>query len=156
MAGNALFVLTYVVVPLCVAAVVLFPMRFPSGWQAAAFAVSMALAFVLAFSIEFLLGLLTFLFTEVWGFMALTSTAIQLCSGVYIPLWFFPEALGKAIALLPFQGLYNIPLSIYIGKLSGDAVWGGLMFQLGWSSVLFLAGHFGLKAISRRLLTAGG
>jgi ABC-2 family transporter protein len=53
-----------------------------------------------------------------------------------------------ATRLLPFQAVVNIPVSIYVGRISGAAVPIGLAVQLAWC--------VGLSMLARRLWHAAG
>jgi ABC-2 type transport system permease protein len=103
-----------------------------------------------------MLGLLAFIFTQIWGFQFVLQTVVQFCSGSFIPLWLFPEGMLRAIQWLPFRGMFHIPLSIFIGKLTGTELLNGLLFQLVWAALLLTLAHFSLKYMERLLITTGG
>lgn len=57
------------------------------------------------------------IFTEsIWGINIMKEVVILLFSGASIPLAFFPEQLLKVVYKLPFQAIYNTPLTLLIGK----------------------------------------
>jgi ABC-2 type transport system permease protein len=154
--GTSLFMLIYVVFPLLVVTFIIDPIKVPSGESIIAFIISLIFAYMIAFSINFLCGLLAFVFTEIWGFSYLEQTLIQLCSGSFIPLWFFPNSISWVLSMLPFKGMYYIPLSIYIGTINGNQIFSNLLFQIIWLVILSIAGYIGLKYLQRLLLIVGG
>ncbi|MBM7564929.1 ABC transporter permease [Paenibacillus sacheonensis] len=154
--ADLLFGLVYVVIPIAAASLLLFPIGVPTGAQAVWFVLSGLLGYGIAFSLTFLVGLLAFLFTEVGGFGMIKSTILEICSGAMIPLWLFPAGAAKVLELLPFQGVFSIPISIYIGKLQGAAMWHGLELQLIWAASLLALAQVLLVVFNRLLVTTGG
>ena len=73
-----------------------------------------------------------------------------------VPLWLFPSFIGVLAGVLPFKSIYSIPLSIYIGKLSGTAVWQGILFQIVWAGILTLINRLIWAKIHSRLVVQGG
>ncbi|MDT3427053.1 ABC-2 type transport system permease protein [Paenibacillus forsythiae] len=155
-AGVFVFNVVYAVIPQLIAVLLFFPIDYPAGMQAAAFAVSVLLAFLLSFLINFIVGMLAILFTETWGIDMFKSVIIDICSGAMIPLWFFPDAVSRVLLWLPFQGIFNIPLSLFIGKITGAAVWEQLAFQAVWCLLLLLLSRMILAWIERKLVISGG
>jgi ABC-2 type transport system permease protein len=154
--GNSLFGIIYIVVPLFISIIIFFPISFPSGWQSAAFLLSLLFAFLISFAVNFMIGLLAFYFTEVWGFEFLKSAIVEICSGSFIPLWLFPHMLAQILQWLPFQGIYYIPLSLFIGKITGADILYSLVFQAVWAVLLLGLCNFVLHKAQKLLITTGG
>lgn len=154
--ASFLFGLAYIIIPQLILIFLLFPVDYPTGLQAAAFAASVLLAFVLSFLINFIVGMTAVLFTETWGIEVFKSVVTDICSGAMVPLWFFPAAVGRVLEWLPFQGIFNIPLSLFIGKITGSAVWEQLAFQAVWCLILLLFSRLTLAWIERKLVISGG
>ena len=73
-----------------------------------------------------------------------------------MPLWLFPSMLQSLAAALPFQGTYFLPISIYIGRLSGaDAVY-AIEFQFLWLVALVVLSRLLWGWAHRRLVVQGG
>ncbi|AKG34167.1 ABC transporter permease [Paenibacillus durus] len=155
-AGVFLFSMIYTVIPQLVGVFLFFPIDYPAGVQAAAFAASVLLAFLLSFLINFIVGMTAILFTETWGIDMFKSVITDVCSGAMVPLWFFPDAVSRVLLWLPFQGIFNIPLSLFIGKITGTAVWEQLAFQAAWCLILLLLSRVILAWIERKLVITGG
>lgn len=154
--GVSLSTLLYNVVPLFTASFLLFRMKLPTLGNFPPFLMSLLFAVAIGFTLNFLIAMLAFSFTEIWGFWFMKNTVIQLCSGSFIPLWLFPEKMQAVLQWLPFQGIYSIPLSIWIGKVSGAEAWGAVGFQAVWTIFLLAAGQSVLATLNRRLVTTGG
>jgi ABC-2 type transport system permease protein len=102
--------------------------------------------------------------TDQWCFWALRNNAAimiivfaqNLLSGVYAPLWFFPDWFVTLSGYLPFQATLSVPLSLYVGRVPlSDAV-GQLAVQAGWVVVLALFTRFLWRRAARRVVSQGG
>jgi ABC-2 type transport system permease protein len=80
-------------------------------------------------------------------------------SGASIPLAFFPEKARLVLSYLPFRAVYDIPLSILLGK-SGSDTWEGLAqlfaLQIVWMVVLTLAGNLFWNQAVKKVTVNGG
>lgn len=70
---------------------------------------------------------------------------------ILLPAW-----LAGIAYLLPFQAMFNIPLSIYTGLASGPAVLSALSLQLAWVLVLGLACWFVWRRAEKKMVVQGG
>jgi len=155
-AASAAFSLVYVVVPLGLALTVIYPIDVPSAGRLLLFALSAVMAFLLSFCINFNVGILAFRFTHSWGFDVMKEGLVRVCSGFLVPLWFFPESMGAVLKCLPFQAIYAVPLSIYVGRTDGAGLAASIGLQAIWIAALFLLGQTLLLRERRRLAGAGG
>ncbi len=80
----------------------------------------------------------------------------EFLSGQIIPLPFFPEKMRKVLELLPFAGMQNVPLRIYGGDLSGDAMWMSIALQIFWLGVFLVLGKLLFRSTVRRAVVQGG
>ena len=82
-----------------------------------------------------------------------------LLSGATIPLAFFPEKARMVVQYLPFRAVYDIPLSILLGK-NGSDTWQGLLqlfaLQIVWMVVLTLAGNLFWNTAVKKVTVNGG
>nr|WP_037671539.1 ABC-2 family transporter protein [Streptomyces griseus] len=82
--------------------------------------------------------------------------AQNLLSGVYAPLWFFPDWFITLSSFLPFQATLSVPLSLYVGRIPlSDAAF-QLSVQAGWIVVLALFTRFLWRRAARRVISQGG
>ncbi|MDQ2816757.1 MAG: ABC-2 family transporter protein [Candidatus Eremiobacteraeota bacterium] len=127
-----------------------------SPLAAGAFLVSVTLGFVLNFFIDLIMATATFWTMEIFGIQIMVQFISSLLSGSLVPLYFFPNALQRLAFALPFAGLYNAPLSIYIGKWRAGDIALGLAEQALWLAVIWIAAMAFWRAAERRVVVQGG
>jgi ABC-2 type transport system permease protein len=120
------------------------------------FAISLALAFLVGFAMNYLLGLVAIYTLATrrisWVYFAMQS----FLSGGMVPLWYFPPLLAQIAALLPFQAVIGIPLSIYIGRLPLNEALSALGLQAMWAAALLGLGLWVWDRAQNRLIVQGG
>jgi ABC-2 type transport system permease protein len=137
--GEVIFFVTVLGIPCFVFGHLLLGLRLPSDLQhALLFIVSLVLAYLVLFSLSFMLGLLPLFAIRVDNVFWAYNSIVRFFSGSLVPLWLFPPFLEKIAAVLPFQAVFAIPLTIYIGKLPTQELGGALALQAFW--VIALAG----------------
>lgn len=120
------------------------------------FLLSLALAFGLLFAFSYLTGLASFWTKAGWGFVDFQGILIAFFAGRFIPLALYPVWLQHIAAWLPFQGMYYLPLSIYLGKVEPGALAGALAGQAAWLvALVWLSRRLWWGAV-RRLTVQGG
>lgn len=155
--GMTLYSLLIPGLPAVALGVLLLGLKAPANLQAALlFLPSLVLAFLVSFGLQFLLGMVAIYAIEIrrisWVYFSIT----RFFSGQMFPLWMFPPLLARIAALLPFQALVGIPLSIYIGSLSGSRALQAMGLQAGWAVALMLLGRFLWSRAHRKLTVQGG
>jgi len=103
-----------------------------------------------------LVGLTAFWTLELTGFNVIVRFLSEFLSGGLVPLWFLPAWARWIAELLPFQSLAHLPLSIYIGKIEGVAIWIALLKQAAWIAVLSALAWLVWKAAERKIVIQGG
>ncbi len=98
----------------------------------AAFALSVAMAGLLQFLISYTMALLSFWVLEVATFIFILFAFEYLAAGHLFPLDILPPAVMQALHYTPFPYLLYFPVSIYLGQITGAALWQGLAVQAGW------------------------
>ena len=81
---------------------------------------------------------------------------MEFLSGQVIPLPFFPDRIRTVLEFLPSAGMQNVPLRIYSGDLTGEAMIRAILLQLVWLSVFAAAGKLLLKSAEKRAVLQGG
>jgi ABC-2 type transport system permease protein len=99
---------------------------------AAAFGVSVALGYVVSFGVSFLMGLLPLVSHDIHSYNWAFSALIRFAWGEAIPLRLFPPLLGAVVAALPFQAIYFVPMSLYVGAHQGSLAQ-ALLAQALWA-----------------------
>lgn len=156
-AGEMLFFCGIVSIPALVVGFALLGVQPPADVATGLlFGVSVVLGFLIRFHLGFLLGSLAFVTIDIrhlsWAYYSL----MWFMGGQLVPLWMFPGWLAAVAQVLPFQGIYFIPLSIYIGKFASRDALGALGFQLLWVAVLWLVSRLIWARIQARLVVQGG
>ncbi|MFE1883466.1 ABC transporter permease [Streptomyces diastatochromogenes] len=82
--------------------------------------------------------------------------AQNLLSGVYAPLWFFPDWFVTLSSFLPFQATLSVPLSLYVGRIPLSDAGFQLAVQAGWVVALSLLTRYLWRRAGRRVISQGG
>ena len=120
------------------------------------FAASTVLGFLVLFHIAFLLGSLAVVTLDIRSFAWSYYSLVALLAGQVVPLWLFPDVLRRVAEVLPFQGIYFTPMSIYIGTLAGEAALRALALQAVWVVALAVVARWAWGRLHRRLVVQGG
>ncbi len=126
----------------------------PVAWIA--FLVSVALAVTVSFAIRWLYNASAFWLLDDRGVTIIVSTAASLFSGFIIPVTFFPDWLAAIAHLTPFPSMVQIPVDIFVGRVTGAGLLVALGTQAMWALGLLLACRGVLALGVRRLVVQGG
>ncbi len=121
-----------------------------------AFAVSMTLAIFMSTSITITVYGTAFWTLDATGIVGIAHSIITFFSGMLVPLALWPGWLAQIGGWLPFEGLVNIPFSIYLGKITGFAILMAIGKQLIWSVFFCAIGRIILNLGFSRLVIQGG
>lgn len=155
--GEGLFRLLLFMVPGMIIATILFPVRLPtdpSVWLL--FLCMLFFSFLINSQINILTGLFAFFVENNEGLMRMKRVAVDLFSGLIIPLSFFPGWLESLTSVLPFQAITYLPGSVFTGKVTGSAVYQAFGLQLIWFTILILPIWFMWRSARSRLFVQGG
>lgn len=139
---------------ICLAAGVVEPPE--SAAVAGVFAVSLLLGQLVLYFVLLVLDQLCFWTVRNNAAMLILIFAQNLLSGVYAPLWFFPDWFVTMSQFLPFQATLSVPLSLYIGRIPLSDAPGQLAIQAAWVGLLFLFTRFLWRRAARRVMSQGG
>ena len=120
-----------------------------------AFLVSLALGYLVIFVLSFLMGMLSIITLDIRSYSWAYNSLVRFASGQVVPLWMFPPALAAIAAVLPFQAVYFVPMSIYVGAHEGS-LGNALLSQAAWAVGLFLAARLCWARVQRRVTIQGG
>ncbi|WP_043685581.1 ABC transporter permease [Streptomyces xylophagus] len=151
MYGLAWALTGYVV---CLAAGVVEPPKSPA--VAGVFALSMLLGQLVLFYVMLVIDQLCFWTLRNGAAMLILIFAQNLLSGVYAPLWFFPDWFLTMSRFLPFQATLSVPLSIYVGRIPLSDTGAQLALQGAWVVALALFTRFLWRRAARRVVAQGG
>lgn len=155
--GEGIFRLVLFSVPGMVIVSLLFDITLPTDWQVwLIFMVMIFLSFLINSQINILTGLFAFFVENNEGLMRMKRVAVDLLSGLIIPLSFFPGWAMTVLEWLPFQAITYLPASVFTGRVIGDAVGDALLVQLVWFAVLIVPMFIMWRAARKRLFVQGG
>ncbi|GCB45024.1 ABC-2 family transporter protein [Streptomyces sp. NL15-2K] len=138
----------------CLAAGVVEPPK--SAAVAGVFALSLLLGQWVLYYVMLVLDQLCFWTVRNNAAMLILIFAQNLLSGVYAPLWFFPDWFVTLSSFLPFQATLSVPLSLYIGRIPLSDAGFQLAVQAWWVVVLALFTRFLWRRAARRVISQGG
>ncbi|MDR2931475.1 MAG: ABC-2 family transporter protein [Oscillospiraceae bacterium] len=121
-----------------------------------AFWLSTLLAYFIMLFYQMFFGMIAFWTMEIDGILETRNAVMLVFSGSMVPLWFFPDWLFSVARFLPFQAMYNTPLSILIGRISGPDIWTALAVQALWLAVFFLLSLYFWGRSRQRVVVNGG
>ncbi|WP_308636062.1 ABC transporter permease [Paenibacillus silvisoli] len=155
--GNTVSALVNRAVPLILLSSVLFTPPLPASFAALLlFIPSLMLSFLLLWLMGAIVGMIAFWVLELGNLGIVKDAIVRILSGSMIPIWFFPDWMGTVSAFLPFQYMYQTPLSIYIGVISYSQAGIALVVQAVWIAVLALIAYAVWQRAKRVTLIQGG
>ncbi|TPQ23902.1 ABC transporter permease [Streptomyces sporangiiformans] len=138
----------------CLAAGVVRPPG--SAAVAGVFALSLLLGQLVMYYVMLVIDQLCFWTLRNGAAIMILIFAQNLLSGVYAPLWFFPDWFITLSAFLPFQATLSVPLSLYVGRIPLSDAGFQLAVQAGWVVVLALFTRLLWRRAARRVISQGG
>jgi ABC-2 type transport system permease protein len=121
------------------------------------FLLSFFLGFTVNYLITFLIGLWSF-WSEgsIWGIRLSKEIISEILSGSIIPLSMFPSSIVGIANLLPFQTIFNLPISIYLGRIAGIDILYSILQQLFWIGLLSIVCYLIWKRAEKKIVIHGG
>jgi ABC-2 type transport system permease protein len=153
--------LVYTLVAAVPLAVFIFALRRywvgPPGWGALVLSlISLVLTGFLQFFISYTLALLAFWMMEVSTFIFMAFAFEYIAGGHLFPLNILPDFWEKALFYTPFPYLLYFPVSIYLGRTSGEPLWRGLATQAAWVAAAYGLARLVWSRGIRKYAAAGG
>ncbi len=78
--------------------------------------ISIALGFLMMFLVDYCVGITAFWLTRTSGVRRMFLLLRDICSGMFLPLTFFPDILQKILFYLPFQFIAYVPVRVCVGS----------------------------------------
>ncbi len=155
--GESAFRLLFFSAPIAAVVACFFGLPAPAGPAAAVgSAASLLLAFLVMAGLNFLISLAAFPLKNIEGLIYAKHMAVQLLSGLLVPLSFFPPTAARILEALPFASVSQAPVLIYLGRTGGGAVLRTLCAQALWAAVLWgLSALVWRRAVSRLTVQGG-
>ena len=120
------------------------------------FVISVVESFLINWLIAALFGMMAFTTINNNALIQVKKHLIRLLSGSIIPIWFFPESVSKVLSALPFMYIYQLPLSIYIGRGDRAEMLSQMRIQLIWLVILSALFFYAQSRITRKVMVQGG
>jgi ABC-2 type transport system permease protein len=120
------------------------------------FAASTVLAVVISFALRFIVNLWAFWLLDFRGALGVASMTWTFLSGFVVPLSFLPPGLRGVLQALPFAGMIQVPIDVFLGKRTGLDLLSALALQAFWALALLGLGRLVLAAGERKLVVQGG
>jgi ABC-2 type transport system permease protein len=125
------------------------------GWLGL-FLVSLVLSLGVVVTFTMLIYVSAFYTINSLGTRIVLGVAGDFLAGGYIPVPFFPDALRIVVELSPFGAMQNMPLLIYSGVLTGEAITRGMLLQVFWLVTLLFVGRMLMNRALKRVVVQGG
>lgn len=109
---------------------------------------------VIAFG--WLVYIATFYTLNSLGVRVIAISLADIFTGALVPLPFLPDGVRAVFELTPFAAMQNIPLRVYSGNISGEALLWSIALQLFWAVVLILLGKLWMKQAVKKVIVQGG
>lgn len=153
--GSAAFRLISTGLPLLLILRLAGLLKIPEPKTLGIFLVSALMGYVTVFSTSFLSGVITFHVKSKVG-IDYMYTVVELFSGLYFPLQFFPGWLRTVADWLPFKSIHYVPLAIWSGITAPGEIASSLLTQLVWTAVMVLASRALWSGAVKSLTVQGG
>ena len=155
--GRAAYYLLMRGLPTFLISILFFEVAIPKQPTALiTFIASMTLATFMSAAITITIFSSAFWTLDTTGISGLSYSIITLFSGMLVPIALWPEWLAHIGTWLPFEGLIDVPFSIYLGKITGMEVWVAIGKQMGWTLFFIGIGRAFLSRGFSRLVIQGG
>ena len=122
------------------------------GW----FMLSIVLTALLQFFMSYAMALLAFWVLEVSTFIFILYAFEYIAGGHLFPLDILPPMLARVLAFTPFPYQLYFPVSIYVGKATGAALYQGMVIQFLWVVAAYLFARFMWARGIRKYSAVGG
>jgi ABC-2 type transport system permease protein len=130
-----------------------------NGMALIAFPISLVLTALLQFFLSYSMAMLAFWILEISTLIFILFAFEYLASGHMFPLDMLHDktpALWHVLAFTPFPSMLYVPISIYMGKVSGDGIARGLLTQLFWVVMMYALARFMWRRGIKKYAAFGG
>jgi ABC-2 type transport system permease protein len=111
------------------------------------------------FFLSYSMAMLAFWILEISTLIFILFAFEYLASGHMFPLDMLHDktpALWHVLAFTPFPSMLYVPISIYMGKVSGDGIARGLLTQLFWVVMMYALARFMWRRGIKKYAAFGG
>ena len=90
------------------------------------------------------------------GIVNVFMVVSDILSGMLIPIPFFPKFLQNISNILPFRYITDFPFRLYVGNISMNEGFIGIIIQIIWIVILVILGRFITKKALKKAVIQGG
>ena len=128
----------------------------PDAATFACFLLATVLTGLLQFLMSYTMALLAFWVLEVSTFIFILFAFEYFAGGHLFPLDILPKTLSQILNYTPFPYQLFFPVSVYLGRTTGPALWQGLAIQTAWVALFYLLARTVWARGIRRYTAFGG
>jgi ABC-2 type transport system permease protein len=128
----------------------------PDALTFGCFILSLIMTGLLQFLLSYTLALMAFWLLEVSTLIFIVFAFEYIAGGHLFPIDILPPILVKALFLTPFPYQLYFPVSVYVGRTSGEALYSGLAIQALWVVTAYLLARFAWRRGVRKYSAVGG
>lgn len=145
------------VLPMLAIAWIFFPFKAPASLSyGLLFLASAIMGYLILWLCAALIALICLWHIQLGHLGAVKDGFILLLSGRIVPAWLMPDSLRPVMDLLPFQHIYQTPLSFYIGQIAPRQAGLILARQALWTLAFFILVQWVWTSGKKHLLALGG
>jgi ABC-2 type transport system permease protein len=126
------------------------------GTALGCFLLSTFLTGLLQFFMSFTMALLAFWLLEISTLIFMVFAFEYIAGGHLFPLNILPPVLARVLNYTPFPYQLYFPVGIYLGQVTGPALWRGLLIQSGWVLFFFVLARVVWSRGIRKYSAVGG
>ena len=120
------------------------------------FYISAWISYTILWYMSALFALLYFKAINLGNLGYIKKYTILILSGSFVPTWFFPEWIQHVLSFLPFVYIYQLPLGIFVGRISLAEAVGDMVIQAVWCVFFGLLFAFCQRRVEKNVLVQGG
>lgn len=155
--GRNVYYLIFRGLPTYVIGVLLFGLGLPLNWQSwLIFSLVLPVGSMLGIAYRILYNVVAFWIIEARAMMTFSITIAQFLTGMYVPIPLLPPWLRSIVDWLPFHGFMDLPVEVFLGKITGTALLFDVVRQVGWLCILTLSVQLLTGAAKHRVIAQGG
>jgi ABC-2 type transport system permease protein len=128
----------------------------PGGLRLGCCLVSILLTGLLQFFMSYTMALLAFWLLEVSTIIFILFALEYIAGGHLFPLNILPAGVARVLDYTPFPYQLFFPVSVYLGQVSGRALWQGLAIQTGWVLLFYVLARVVWRRGIRTYTAVGG
>ncbi|MTH55705.1 daunorubicin ABC transporter permease [Bacillus mangrovi] len=155
--GEGVFRLLFFSLPGMIVIAFIFPLEFPGGASTwIFFALSLVFSFIINTQINLLTGIMTFFLFNNDGLIRAKRVAVDLFSGLLLPISFYPGWAQNVMQYFPFQAISYVPNMIFTEAYKGNELLKALLYQGIWAVLLLIPIQLLWMLAKKQMVIQGG